>query len=124
MSYKDKASSASSPLCTNSTEIFESRRVSLCCIVLQCVAVRCSVLQCGKVLCSVLQRAAVCCSVLQCVAVCCSVLQCVLEYSRTRMFESKRRGGDLTVPQQTKALMWPSRDSAHAIPRSVKVVSR
>ena len=39
------------------------RHVSVCCSVLQCVAVCCSVLQCG----------AVCCSVLQCVAVCCSV---------------------------------------------------
>jgi len=37
---------------------------TLCCSVLQCVAVCCSVLQC----------VAVCCSVLQCVAVCCSVL--------------------------------------------------
>jgi len=39
---------------------------TVCCSVLQCVAVRCSVLQCD----------AVCCSVLQCVAVCCSVMQC------------------------------------------------
>jgi len=37
----------------------------VCCIVLQCVAVRCSVLQC----------VAVCCSVLQCVAVCYTRLQ-------------------------------------------------
>ena len=36
--------------------------VTMCCRVLQCVAVRCSVLQC----------VAVCCSALQCVAVCCS----------------------------------------------------
>jgi len=40
---------------------------TVCCSVLQCVAVCCSVLQC----------VAVCCSVLQCVAVCCSVLQCL-----------------------------------------------
>jgi len=55
------------------------RHVSVCCSVLQCVAVCCSVLQCGAVCCSVLQCVAVCCSVavLQCVAVCCSVLQCV-----------------------------------------------
>jgi len=41
----------------------------MCCGVLRCVAVWCSVC------CSVLQCVAVCCSVLQCVAVCCSVLQ-------------------------------------------------
>jgi len=41
--------------------------LSLCCSVLQCVAVCCSVLQC----------VAVCCSALQCVTVCCSVLQCI-----------------------------------------------
>ena len=40
----------------------------------KCVALCCSVLQCVA---SVLQCVAVCCSVLQCVAVCCSVLQCV-----------------------------------------------
>jgi len=40
---------------------------TLCCSVLQCVAVCCSVLQC----------VAVCRSVLQCVAVCYSVLRCV-----------------------------------------------
>jgi len=50
---------------------------TLCCSVLQCVAVRCSVLQCVAVCSSALQCVAVCCSVLQCVAVCCSVLQCV-----------------------------------------------
>ena len=71
---------------------------SVCCSVLQCVAVcrnvselqlvaeccvlhlACSstlyVLQCVAVCCSVLQCVAVCCSVLQCVAVCCSVSQC------------------------------------------------
>ena len=77
-----------------------SVRHTLCCSVLQCVAVCCSVLQCVAMCCSVLQcvtaccceftirhtmsereRAvwqcvAVCCSELQCVAVCCSVLQC------------------------------------------------
>jgi len=47
-----------------------TRRATLCCSVLQCVAVCCRVLQC----------VAVCCSVLQCVAVCCSVLQCVAVY--------------------------------------------
>jgi len=58
---------------------------TLCCSVLQCVAVCCSVLQCGVACCSVLQCGyvndtlfapcvAVCCSVLRCVAVCCSVV--------------------------------------------------
>jgi len=54
---------------------------TVCCSVLQCVAVCCSVLhceakhytQCVVVCCSVLQCVAMCCSVLQCVAVCCSV---------------------------------------------------
>ena len=60
---------------------------TLCCSVLQCVAVCCSVLQCGAVCVAVrgytdmciysAHCVAVCCSVLQCVAVCCSVLQCV-----------------------------------------------
>jgi len=60
-------------------------RRSVCCCLLQCVAVSCSVLQCLAVCCSVLQfeeafkaggeREKV--SVLQCVAACCSVLQCV-----------------------------------------------
>ena len=36
---------------------------SLCCSVLQCVAVSFSVLQCAAVCCSVLQRVAACCSV-------------------------------------------------------------
>jgi len=62
---------------------------TMCCSVLQCVAVCCSL--CVAVCCSVLQCVAVCCrcvwishvtntmccSVLQCVAVCCRVLQCV-----------------------------------------------
>jgi len=80
-------------------------RITVCCNMLQCVAVRCSVLQCVAVCrrvsttvtwrfhvvqcvavcvavcCSVsqcaLQCVAVCRSVSQCVAVCCSVLQCV-----------------------------------------------
>jgi len=47
-------------------------RHTLCCSVLQCVAVCCSVLQC----------VAVCCSVLQCVTVCCNVLQPHDAYSR------------------------------------------
>jgi len=49
----------------------------------ECVAVHCSALRCNTrhkvihhtVCCSVLQCVAVCCSVLQCVAVCCSVLR-------------------------------------------------
>ena len=67
MSYKDKASSASAPFCTNSAASFESRRESVCCSVLQRVAVCCSALQ----------RVTACCSVLQCAAACCNVLQCV-----------------------------------------------
>jgi len=55
-----------------------SFRTSVCCSVLQCVAVAqtrpAPVSQCVAVCCSVLQCVAVCCSVLQCVAVCCSVL--------------------------------------------------
>jgi len=50
------------------------QNVTVCCNVLQCVAVSChycdNVLQCVAVLCNVLQCVAVCC------AVCCSVLQC------------------------------------------------
>jgi len=50
--------------------------------VLQCAAVCCSeccsMLQCVAVCCSVLQYVAVCCSMLQHVAVCCHVLQCAL----------------------------------------------
>ena len=56
---------------------------SVCCSVLQCVAVYCSVLQYATVCCSVLQCVVACCSVLQCVLRCvavrCSVLQCVAE---------------------------------------------
>jgi len=93
MTYKDKGSYESSPLCILAIDtlfhffsfkpIFwfgfyrEKYHVAVCCSVLQCVAVRCSVLPCVAVRCSVLQCAAVCCSVLQCAAVCCSVLQCV-----------------------------------------------
>jgi len=57
---------------------------TVCCNVLQSVAVCGSVLQCVTVCCSVLQRVAVCCSLLQyvvscvCVTVCCSVLQCIV----------------------------------------------
>ena len=40
-------------------------RSTLCCSVLQCVAVCCSVLQCVAVCCSVLQSVSVCSSVLQ-----------------------------------------------------------
>jgi len=50
---------------------------TVCCSVLQCVAVWCSVVQCGAVWCRVLQCVAVRCSVLQCVAWRCSALQCV-----------------------------------------------
>ena len=82
-------------------------RCSVCCSVLQCVAVRDSVLQCVAVCCIVLQcvavcysvylerfissaehpagnthqcvavRCSVCCSVLQCMTVCCNMLQYV-----------------------------------------------
>ena len=66
-------------------EIPESRRCSLCCSVLQCVAVFYSVLQCVTVCYSVLQYVAVCHMVqkcqkviaVACVAGCCSVLQCI-----------------------------------------------
>jgi len=78
--------------------------ITVCCSMLQCVALWCSMLHfeslprlvlCrGRVCCSVLQYIAVCCSVLyyvavarvfrdssfavaKCVAVCCSILQCV-----------------------------------------------
>ena len=54
--------------------------VAVCCIVLQCVqcvAVCCSLLQPVAVCCSGLRCVEVGCSVLKCVAVCCSVLQCV-----------------------------------------------
>ena len=54
----------------------------MCCSVLQCVAVCCSEesseseqSRIVSVCCSVLQCVAVCCSVLQCVAVCCSMSQ-------------------------------------------------
>ena len=50
-----------------------SQRATVCCSVLQCVAVRCSVLHI-----SVVEKGtSESCSVLQCVAVCCSVLQCI-----------------------------------------------
>jgi len=90
MTYKDKGSYESSPLCIlaidNPFSLFQFQTHFLvwflprkvpCCSVLQCVAVRCSALQCVAVCCRALQCVAVCCSVLQCVAVCCSVLQCV-----------------------------------------------
>jgi len=48
--------------------ILESFENTVCCSVLQCVAVYCCVLQ----------YVAVCCSVLQCVALCCTVLHCVV----------------------------------------------
>jgi len=48
---------------------------SVCCSVLQCVAVCCSV--CAICLIHMCDISHVCCGVLQCVAVCCSVLQCV-----------------------------------------------
>jgi len=56
--------------------------VAACCSVLQCVVVCCSAYTRNNgrwqdtVCCSVLQYVAVCCSVLQCAAVCRSVLQC------------------------------------------------
>jgi len=61
--------------------------VAVCCIVLQCVAVRCRVLQSfqslsSQIVLALLQCVAVCCRVLQCVAVCCRVLQCVAESSK------------------------------------------
>jgi len=69
----------------------ECVRGSVCCRVLQgvavgCsglqrVAVRCSALQCVAVRCSAVQGVAVRCNVLQCVAVPCSVLQCVAQVS-------------------------------------------
>ena len=49
--------------------------MTVCCSVLQCIAV----CYCVAVSCSVLQCVAVCYSVLQCVAVCCSVVQILLE---------------------------------------------
>jgi len=50
---------------------------TLCCSVLQCVAVCCCVLHSGKGDGTRAVLFTLCCSVLQCVAVCCSVLQCV-----------------------------------------------
>jgi len=65
--------------------------------VLQCVAVCCSVLRqryLDTMCCSVLQCVAVCCSVLQCVAVCCSVLQCdAAEVSQYKLGLSAERKG-------------------------------
>jgi len=79
---------------------------TLCCSVLQCVAVCCSVLQyiymCTlhtniakldstpkPMCCNLLQHVVVCCSVLQCVAVCYSVLQLYVhvtyKHSQTRL---------------------------------------
>jgi len=73
------------PLCYDQ---YVTRKGSLCCSVLQCVAVCCRVLHCVAVLMSPLRHdqydqyvtrdASICCIVLQCVAVCCSVLQCVV----------------------------------------------
>ena len=40
----------------------KEKGTSVCCSVLQCVAVRCSALQCVALCCSVLQYLAVCCS--------------------------------------------------------------
>jgi len=55
--------------------------ITVCCSVLQCVAVYYSVLQCIPVCCSVLQCVAVYYSVLQCITVRRSVFQCVAVYS-------------------------------------------
>jgi len=57
--------------------------LTVCCSVLQCIAVRCCVLQSCRSSINLGSRhfdwrcVAVCCSVLQCIAVCCSVVQCV-----------------------------------------------
>ena len=61
--------------------------VAVCCSVLQCVAVEAGseggrdtrgvCVRLVSICCKVLQSVAVCCSVLQCVAVCCSGLECV-----------------------------------------------
>jgi len=48
--------------------------VSVCCIVLQCLAVSCCVLQCGIVCCRVLPCIAVWCSVVQHGVACCSIV--------------------------------------------------
>jgi len=53
--------------------------LSVCCSVLQWVAVGCSMLQYVAVCCSMLQYVAVCCSLLQYVAVCCSMLIVLLQ---------------------------------------------
>ena len=56
----------------------ESFENTVCCSVLQCVAVYCCVLQYVAVCCSVLQCVALCCTVLHCVALCCVTHPCVL----------------------------------------------
>jgi len=64
LSVLQQANRAATPCCNKPTSMWCS---TVCCSVLQYVAVRYSALQC----------VAVCCSVVQCVAVCCSELQCV-----------------------------------------------
>jgi len=79
MTYKDKASYVSSPLCTTCwrkiwpPETHVLQPCAVCCSVLQRVAVCHKALPCVAVCCSVLPCVAVCCSVVQCVAVCCGV---------------------------------------------------
>jgi len=90
MTYTDKASYDSTPLCTckedgNQREWLlppnlTTKRVyfvAVHCVVLHCVAARGRALQCVAVRCSALQCVAVRCSALQCVAVRWSVWQCV-----------------------------------------------
>ena len=59
--------------------IYQKIYMTVCCRMMQCVAVCCSV----STYCFFLQSVAVCCSMLQCVAVCCSKLQCVAVYHHT-----------------------------------------
>jgi len=63
--------------------------VAVCCRVLQGVAVCCSVLQCDAV-CRSVQSVAECCRVLQSVAACCRVLQCQKRVSWHHSHNSKR----------------------------------
>jgi len=77
-------------------------------------------------------HSSVCCSVLQCVAVCCSVLQCVLQCKLTKLtllidFTTLRRFGseltDLLVVSQISSLGSPPlvRDGSSAVTKSSKV---
>jgi len=93
--------------------------VAVCCSVLQCVAV-CSeshasqeqvISKCNSVCCSVLQYVAVCCSVLQCVAVCCSALQCVASccsvLSSANAIRTSRQALKIPLPPSKRSVCLP-----------------